>query len=58
MAFDWKSALERLDPRKWDAARPEGKARDFVVRLWPYAHEEVNHQKTKNIVSAVIIFFA
>ena len=33
-------------------------ARDFVVRLWPYAHGESDHQKTKNIVSAVIIFFA
>src|SRR5262249_43844400 len=32
MAFDWNSVLGRLDPRKWDAAGPAGKTRDFVVR--------------------------
>lgn len=32
--------------------------RDFVVRLWPAGQANVDQKKTKNIVSAVIIFFA
>ncbi|CAN5490250.1 hypothetical protein BH10CYA1_BH10CYA1_24070 [soil metagenome] len=32
--------------------------RDFLVRLWPAGQPDVNHKKTKTIVSAVIILFA